>query len=121
MPPLKTLRQARRDEKVRAWARGLLREMPALDQPRLRPLIYNYARITLLAERVYAALAKRPAVDRAGNVPQAADVFQRLTITQMRLASALGLTPAARSARMRGLDLPAEFARIMGAEDSDDE
>ena len=54
-----TLTQAVRTEKALKVARELVRLVPALDKPEYRPLGFNYAKLAVLAEAIFAVLGEK--------------------------------------------------------------
>lgn len=79
---------------VLALARRLVRLAPQLDQQQFRPLVRNYARVSLLAERIYDELKERARiVNEKGEIPPAVESFRRMVSEQRMLAFELGLAP----------------------------
>ena len=78
------------------FARNVIRVAPHLDDPRFRPVLLSFARLTLLLERSYAALGDTDSLisDKTGEIRMSVDTVARLIGQQGKLAAMLGFTPS---------------------------
>jgi hypothetical protein len=83
-----------RDERVRRFKRDLLKVAPHLDNPALGPLIQIFAQSALLSLDSYEFLRAKGIVGDDGELRHSVHTVQLLFNTQLKLANALGLTPA---------------------------
>jgi hypothetical protein len=93
-PPSRVAR-LKRDQRLRRFRRQLLAVAPNLDDPRFRPLLDSFGRISLLALDGYEFLRAHGLTNAEGELRASVDTFQRLAGQQLKLARELGLTPAA--------------------------
>lgn len=87
------VRKIKKDERTNRAARQIVSLAPHLNDPKFRPLIRSYAKISLVTADAAAFLRKRGIVGDDGELRRSVDTFTRLVITQMKLAEKLGLTP----------------------------
>jgi hypothetical protein len=114
--PSRAARRRPRDERARRFKRDLIKVAPHLDDPMYGPLIHSFARISILTLDACDYLRLNGIVGADGELRPSCDVVQRLINSQLRLANALGLSPAARQAlaKVRGDDT---FAAAMAGEE----
>jgi hypothetical protein len=72
----------------------MLAVAPHLNDARFAPLVSSFARITLLGLDSYEFLREKGLVGENGELRSSVDAVQRLIGTQLKLANALGLSPA---------------------------
>lgn len=109
--------RAKRDQRVRRFRRQLLEVAPHLDDPKFAPLLHSFARISLLALDAYDFLRIKGIVGEDGELRPSVDVVQRVVNSQLKLASALGLTPVALS-KLKKSRADDHFAAIVGDTDA---
>jgi hypothetical protein len=103
----------KRDLRVRLIARRIIENAAHLDDAKYRPLILSLARITLLIERSYAAIADGELISsETGELRTSLSTISGLIAQQTRMLIALGLAPAVigKIAREKPVDLAAMFA-----------
>ena len=83
----------KRDEAVRRMARRIVTLVPALDRPEWRPLILNYSRVAVLAERAYNHLREAGLLDDHGELKSSLETYRRLAGELRAQARELGLSP----------------------------
>ncbi len=116
-PRPRTLKVRKRDQRVRRACRQILVVAPHLDDPKYRPLIQSFARISLLSVDGFEHLRERGLVGENGELRSSVDVFQRLVNTQMKLAEKLGLTPSALGKLSK--EKPVDLAAAMSAHEEE--
>jgi hypothetical protein len=111
-PPSTSATRRKRDQRLRRFRRQLLVVAPHLDDPKFRPLLSSFGRITLLAADGYELLRSSGLTNENGELRSSVDTIQRLIGQQLKLANALGLTPAAlgKLRNERPIDLAAAIA-----------
>lgn len=112
LPAPRNSRTRKRDERVRRAARSLLVVAPHLDDPKYRPLIQSFARLSILSIDAFDHLRRVGITNNEGELRGSVDTFQRLAMAQLRLADKLHLTPAAfgKMAKAKPIDLAAAMA-----------
>jgi len=103
-----------RDQRVRRLLRRLKTAMPWLE-PADEPVARAWCELEVLSQRCYADLRDRGLLNAEGEARRLLDDYRKLRNTQLSLASALGMTPAARIAikagsRKADFDLAAAMA-----------
>jgi hypothetical protein len=68
----------RRDEQIRALARRMLKQVPALDKVEYRPLVLNYCRMAWLCERAFMHLYSSNLVDKHNELRQSLNTYRCL-------------------------------------------
>lgn len=86
-------RKIKRDEGVRRLARKLVQLVPAIDAVEYRPLVLNYARLAILAEKAYAHLKEAGLIDDKGELRNSINIYRKLAGQLQSAARELGLTP----------------------------
>lgn len=122
MPVAPLTRAARRrDQRVRRKKQQILVGAPHLEDA-FRPLLESLARVTLLTEDGYEFLRKNGLVNEQGELRSSVDTVQRLMSTQLKLANALGLSPAAlgKLRKEKPADLAAALAGHVDVEDAEE-
>ncbi len=84
-----------RDERVRRLKRKLYVVAPWLTEAD-DPMCRRFCELQVLIEQVYAFIRAGSVVNSSGEVKTAVDAHRRLTLAQVHIATALGLTPASR-------------------------
>jgi hypothetical protein len=87
-------RRRARDQRVKRLARQTIITCPHLDEPKYRPLVASFARISILALDSYEFLRERGLVGENGELRSSVETVNRLLSAQLKLAAALGLSPA---------------------------
>ena len=105
-------RRRARDQRVKRLARQTIITCPHLDEPKYRPLVASFARISILALDSYEFLRERGLTNESGELRSSVEVVSRLFSNQLKLATALGLSPAAvgKFRNERPIDLAAAIA-----------
>jgi hypothetical protein len=106
--------QRRRDLQVRRIGRAVVRAEPTLKDPKFRPLLLSFARLTLLIEKAYDRIADKDDLisPETGELGSSLDTISRLIAQQTKLGAALGLSPDVVPATPnRGFDLTAALDR----------
>lgn len=86
--------QARRTQRALSIARELVNHVPALDAPQYRPLVLNFARLTVLIEHTFGVLDEGPLLSEVtGEVRQSVNTYRQLLGELRALASTLGISP----------------------------
>jgi hypothetical protein len=112
-PPRRGVR-AKRDQRVRRACRQVTIVAPHLDDPKYRPLVQSFARLSILSIDAFDHLRRVGITNDEGELRASVDSFQRLAMAQLRLAEKLGLTPAALG--KLGKSRPVDLAAAMAAE-----
>ncbi|MGO9062438.1 MAG: hypothetical protein ACLQU2_34510 [Candidatus Binataceae bacterium] len=104
----------KRDHRARRFRSQLLKVAPHLADSKFNPLIHSFARVSLLALDSYEFLRENGLVGENGELRASVDTLQRLSSTQLKLATALNLTPAAlgKMRNAKPADLAAAFAEV---------
>jgi hypothetical protein len=110
--PAPSRRARKRDQRVRRACRQIVVVAPHLDDPKYRPLVQAFARISLLNIDAFEHLREKGLVNAEGELRSSVDTFQRLVNTQLKLAEKLGLTPSAlgKLSKARPVDLAAAMS-----------
>jgi len=89
-----------------------------LDEAKFAPLLDSFARVTLLAHDAFDFLRENGIVGENGELRSSVDTLQRLVGQQLKLATALGLSPAAmgKLRNEKPTDLAAALAQAEEAE-----
>jgi hypothetical protein len=105
-------RRRSRDQRSRRIARQIVMLNLGLDEPRYRVLLASFAKQTVLVHDAYEFLRERGIVNEQGELRSSVEVLNRLIAGQLRLATALGLSPAAlgKLRNERPIDLAAALA-----------
>jgi hypothetical protein len=94
--PAPRYRRQVRDKRVKRFRCDLLRVSPQLDDPKYRPVVESFARISLLALDSYEFLRARGLVGKDGELRGATiATVRQLVDSQLKMAQALGLVPGA--------------------------
>jgi hypothetical protein len=112
-----------RDQRVRRFRGDLVKVDPRLNQRKFAPLLSSFARISILALDSYEFLREQGLVGESGELRSSVTVVSQLIAGQLRLATALGLTPAALG-KLKGEspdDLASAMARHVGGAVTDGE
>lgn len=104
-------RKKKRDDQVARLVRRVRKFSPALDDPRYGPLLASFARISLLALDSYEFLRTNGIGGENGEIRSSVETVNRLIGGQLKLATALGLTPAS-LAKVRN-EKPADLAALL--------
>lgn len=114
-PRPRTLKVRRRDGRVRRACRQIIVVAAGqLDDPKYRPLVQSFARISILAVDAFELLREKGLLNAEGELRSSVDTFQRLVGMQLKLATALGLSPAALTKFKK--EKPLDLASAMSAE-----
>ena len=70
-----------------------MRLVPALDKPEYRPLVFNYAKLAVLAEAIFAVLGEKFISDETGEVRASATIYRQIVGEMRVLAHELALSP----------------------------
>lgn len=91
----------------------MLTVAPHLNDAKFQPLVNSFARITLLGLDSYEFLRERGLVGENRELRSSVDAVQRLIGVQLKLANALGLSPAVlrKIRNEKPADLAAALAR----------
>jgi hypothetical protein len=118
-----TRKQRSRDQRVRRFRGDLVKVAPHLNQRKFAPLLSSFARISILALDSYEFLRTAGLTGENGELRSSVTTVAGLINSQLRLASALLLTPAALG-KLKGEspdDLAAAMARVVGGAVESDE
>jgi len=88
-------RRRYRDQRVKRLRRKVVADQPALRAAKFCALVNSFAQITLLELDAYEFLREHGVAGPDGELRSSVIVVQRLISTQLELANALGLSPAA--------------------------
>jgi hypothetical protein len=101
-----------RDQRARRFRRQLLVVCPELDEPRYAPLVASFARLSILGHDAYEFLREKGLVNEYGELRSSVEVVNRLIAGQLKLATALGLSPAVlgKLRKQQPIDLAAALA-----------
>jgi hypothetical protein len=115
------VRKIKKDERTRRTARQIVRLAPHLDDAKFRPLVLNFARISLISGDAAAFLRERSIVGDDGELRRSVDTFARLVNVQLKLAEKLGLTPATfvSFTKTKPVDLASAYANAEVVDDDD--
>ena len=92
-PPL-TRRRRNRDLRVKRLRKQIIADAPHLDDIRLAPLVNAYAKVAILASDSYKFIKERGIGGADGELRRSVETVSRLFAGQLKMATALGLTPA---------------------------
>ena len=112
----RSARRRSRDQRTRRIARQVVTVSPHLDDPRYRPLVASFAKQTVLVHDAFEFLRERGLVGENGELRNSLEVLNRLIAGQLRLATALNLSPAS-VGKLRG-ERPIDLAAAMSDETS---
>ena len=114
-------RKKKRDDQVARLVRRVRKFSPALEDPRYGPLLASFARISLLALESYEFLRANGIAGENGELRSSVETVNRLVAGQLRLAAALGLSPASlgKIKGERPIDLAAAFAHTEVSDESE--
>jgi hypothetical protein len=90
---LPALQKLKRDGQVRYRARQLVKLVPAINLPEYRPLILNFARLSILCDRAYDHLRNTSLLNADGELKSSLSVYRQLTSELRASARELGLSP----------------------------
>jgi hypothetical protein len=115
-------RRRPRDQRVKRFRRQMIIVAPHLDDPKYAPLIASFARISILALDSYEFLRERGLTNESGELRSSVEVVSRLFSNQLKLATALGLSPATvgRFRNEKPADLVGALAEHDEARNADD-
>jgi hypothetical protein len=111
--PLRKTRRLPRDERLRRLRRQIVALSPRLDDPKFGPVVGSFARMTLLSIDAYEFLRKKGIEGPDGELRSSVTVVRQVIDSHIKLAAALGLTPATADT-MRG-EKPADFVAAVAA------
>ena len=117
------VRTRRRDGRVRRAARSIVRASGGrLDDPNFRVTVQGLGRTHVLVNETFEKLRELGLIDDAGELrSNVIDTFTRLVALELKLCTALGLTPASlgKVTKERAIDLAtAMSAEVVDAEPS---
>ncbi len=121
VPRTPTRAERRRDQRVRRKKQQMLVVAPHLDDAKFKPLLESFAQVTLLKGDCYEFLRKHGLVNEQGELRSSVDTVQRLMGLQLKLANALGLSPAVlgKIRNEKPADLVAALARHGDVEEAE--
>ncbi len=111
------VRRVTRDRAVNNLARKLVQLVPAIDAPEYRPLVKNYARLAILAEKAYAHLKEVGLIDDKGELRNSMNSYRQLAGALQSAARELGLTPTMAAS----LAKPVKFLDLDSMRDDENE
>lgn len=95
LPNRPARRRTARDQRSRRVARQIVIQNPHLEEPRYRVLISSFAKQTILVHDAYEFLREKGLVGESGELRSSVETLNRLIGGQLKLATALGLSPSA--------------------------
>ena len=108
----RALKRRQRDQRLRRVVRQILEIAPYLDDAKFAPLIRSYGLITLKVLDASEALREGSILNADGELRSSLTTLNQMLSTQLKIATALGLTPT--SVKLIGkdktIDLAAAFA-----------
>ena len=105
-------RRKKRDDQVARLVRRVRKFSPSLEDPKYGPLLASFARMSLLALDSYEFIRTNGITGENGELRSSVETVNRLIAGQLKLATALGLSPAslAKVRNEKPVDLAAAFA-----------
>jgi hypothetical protein len=124
IPANENERKHQQIDRLRAFRRLVLLTAPELDDARFAPLLFSFARTSVLTVAVWEHLTKRGLVDDEGELRHASvDTLRKLIHTQLMLAQCLRLSPAAlgKMKNEKAVDLVEVMGRAAEEDDAEDD
>ncbi len=93
--PLPTRRKAKKDQRVRRRVRELCEDAGYLQEGRYRPLVVSLARTIVLGDDIWNFIRSHGVANEDGALRESLDRLTRVMGVQLKIATALGLSPTA--------------------------